>query len=1013
VGLVLALILGLASLVSAIEGDLDGYGSVDWIDISIFTNRWLDTGCSADNWCDGADLDHSTNVDFNDFALLAQHWCEWELTDPNLVGWYKLDESSDTNAYDSSDYGYDGTLYGGVSWESTGGKIAGAARFDNDYEYDRVAIPTTGISRSKGTITLWARLEGNQTEHYRFFFGDRSGGSDDNRIQLYMEDDSVLSVGLADQHQLNTSVMTLSNDIWYHIALTWGGGAGNTYVVYVDGQQKATGAHNNIGVLTAFADIGNSGEPNPWGEFHGLIDEVGIWDRVLDSTEITDVFNNGIGEQVRAWNPSPGNGITGVDIDADLTWTAGEGATSHDVHFGTSSPPPFIKNQPGTTYDPGTMNYETTYHWRIDEKGAGGTATGNVWSFTTQAEPVPPGPASSPNPTNGAPDVSIIADLSWTAGSGATSHDVYFGTDSSPDSGEFKGNQTGTTYDPGTMDVATTYYWRIEEEAPGGTPTGAIWSFMTEAAPSPPGPASTPIPSDTATGVSVTADLSWTAGSDTTSHDVYFGTDSSPDAGEFKDNQTATTYDPGTMEVSTTYYWRIDEVGPGGTTTGGVWSFTTAAAGPTPAFPTAEGAGKWTIGGRGGQVYEVTNLNDSGTGSLRAAIEASGPRIVVFRVSGTITLESLLELTEPYITIAGQTAPGDGICLRDYEFRIAADQVIVRHLRCRVGDEVIPADDPNCPDSLSVTDGHNIIIDHCSASWSVDETLSVSLSYQFPYSPTLGEVTVQWCIISESLHDSVHVKGPHGCGSLIKSGWDNNYTFHHNLYAHHDKRLPSVGNYNDYLDDPDGWTIDFRNNVVYNWDDDYAGYYDADDNGVVKKNFIANYYIQGPQSDNDYAFRERCPHSRNYFSGNWMDDVLPADPWSLVIWYNLDAGEIATIKQSEPFDVEPVTTHSADEAYTLVLAGAGATLPARDSVATRIVIEVQSGTGGIIDDEQEVGGWPVLESTTPPTDPDHDGMPDSWETARGLNPSVDDSAGDRDDDGYTNIEEYINGIPWP
>jgi len=308
---------------------------------------------------------------------------------------------------------------------------------------------------------------------------------------------------------------------------------------------------------------------------------------------------------------------------------------------------------------------------------------------------------------------------------------------------------------------------------------------------------------------------------------------------------------------------------------------------------------------------------------------------------------------------------------------------------------------------LSVTEGHNIIIDHCSASWSVDETLSVSMPP--PYTAQLGDVTVQWCMITESLDYSVHVGGHHGCGSLIKSAWDNNYTFHHNLYAHHDKRLPSVGNYHDYQDDPNGWTIDFRNNVVYNWDNDYAGYYDLDDSGVVKKNFIANYYIQGPQSDDDYAFRERCPHSRNYFSGNWMDDVLPADPWSLVIWYNLDAGEIATIKQSSPFDVEPVTTHSADVAYERVLADAGVTLPVRDSVDVRVIDEVINGTGSIIDDEDEVGGWPALYSLTAPDADDHDGMPDYWENQYGLDPNDDgDSTADLDGDGYTNIEEYLN-----
>ncbi|MHC4397002.1 MAG: DNRLRE domain-containing protein [Planctomycetota bacterium] len=190
--------------------------------------------------------------------------------------------------------------------------------------------------------------------------------------------------------------------------------------------------------------------------------------------------------------------------------------------------------------------------------------------------PTPPGQASNPNPGNGATDISIDADLSWTAGSGSTSSDVYFGTDSTPDSGEFQGNQTATTFEPGTMDNDTTYYWRIDEVNAQGTTTGNVWSFTTEAAPQPPGQASNPSPADSATDVSVDADLSWTAGSGATSHDVYFGT-SSP--GTFQGNQTATTYEPGTMSNNTTHYWRIDEINASGTTNGVVWSFTTVTAG--------------------------------------------------------------------------------------------------------------------------------------------------------------------------------------------------------------------------------------------------------------------------------------------------------------------------------------------------------------------------------------------------------------------------------------------------
>ena len=211
-----------------------------------------------------------------------------------------------------------------------------------------------------------------------------------------------------------------------------------------------------------------------------------------------------------------------------------------------------------------------------------------------------------------------------------------------------------------------------------------------------------------------------------------------------------------------------------------------------PAFPGAEGYGAMTRGGRGGKVILVTNLNDSGPGSLREACETEGPRIVVFRVSGTITLERALRISNPYITIAGQTAPGDGICLKRYPLLINASEVIIRYIRVRLGDET---DDD--ADAISGRYNKNIIIDHVSASWSVDETVSIYYC---------ENVTIQWCLISESMYDAGHVKGAHGYGGIWGS---NRSTYHHNLLAHHSSRNPRFASgcgYNDY-----------RNNVVYNW----------------------------------------------------------------------------------------------------------------------------------------------------------------------------------------------------
>jgi hypothetical protein len=272
----------------------------------------------------------------------------------------------------------------------------------------------------------------------------------------------------------------------------------------------------------------------------------------------------------QAANPSPADSATGVSVTIDLSWTAGNGAASHDVYFGTVNPPPLKGNQAGATYDTGTMANNTTYYWRIDEKNAGGTTTGIVWSFTTII--AVPAKASSPSPATGAINVDITADLGWTAGSGTESHDVYFGTTNPP---AYIGNQTGTIYDTGTMANGKTYYWRIDEKNTGGTTTGTVWSFST--IPLPPGQATNPNPANAATNVSLTNDISWTTGSGAASHDVYFGTVNPP---AFIGNQTGTTYDTGTMANNTTYYWRIDEKNAGGTTTGVVWSFTTTASSP-------------------------------------------------------------------------------------------------------------------------------------------------------------------------------------------------------------------------------------------------------------------------------------------------------------------------------------------------------------------------------------------------------------------------------------------------
>jgi len=423
------------------------------------------------------------------------------------------------------------------------------------------------------------------------------------------------------------------------------------------------------------------------------------------------------------------------------------------------------------------------------------------------------------------------------------------------------------------------------------------------------------------------------------------------------------------------------------------------------AFPGAEGFGAYAQGGRGGDVYTVTNLNDSGEGSLRHAIKsANGPRTIVFAVSGLIHLKEELEVKKDYLTIAGQTAPGDGICLRDHAISIDASHVIVRFIRSRLGDEA-----GINTDAISIEDGHNIIIDHCSASWSVDEVLSCSTGEK----DKLDSVTVQWCIISEALNNSIHYKGEHGYGALIRGCYGAKYTYHHNLFAHNKSRNPRPGNY-DYNHrgiDPQGLQFDFRNNVIYNWEGSRPGY-DGDKESVCRYNYVGNYGKPGPDSDQKgYAYSTDSKYFQGYFSGNFFFGSVPEDQWELV---RFDKGwsdtEIETYKQEKPFPTGPIRTQSALDAYASVLRSAGAS-HMRDEVDLRVLSDVQNGTGSLINHEKEVGGWPQYNTYNVKPDSDLDGMPDEWELSRNLDPyDPADRNGDADKDKYTNLEEYLNSL---
>ncbi|MDB5455312.1 MAG: pectate lyase [Caulobacter sp.] len=412
------------------------------------------------------------------------------------------------------------------------------------------------------------------------------------------------------------------------------------------------------------------------------------------------------------------------------------------------------------------------------------------------------------------------------------------------------------------------------------------------------------------------------------------------------------------------------------------------------AFPGAEGAGRLAVGGRGGAVLKVTNLDDSGPGSLRAAVEATGPRTIVFDVAGTIQLKSPLRIIHGQVTIAGQTAPGGGITVRDQTLIVAADDVVIRFLRSRLG-----AESKTEGDALWVTRGRRIILDHVSASWSVDETLSASARYD-PAENGFYDLTVQWSIIAESLAHSLHAKGDHGYGSLIRGGRGSRISFHHNLWANHMARMPRPGNYDEADKDPVGAFFDFRSNVFYNWGHGYAGY-DADKAALAAYNFVDNAYVAGPNSEKPIAFNESNGLAKAYFAGNSMNGAVPADPWSLVTGLQAEG-----YRQAAPIDVAPVKPEPAASAYERVLADAGASVW-RDPVDRRVIAGVRTKTGKVIDNQDEVGGWPALPLGVAAPDRDGDGMPDAWEKAHGLDPAQADDGAVRNGDGWTHLEDYL------
>ena len=464
-----------------------------------------------------------------------------------------------------------------------------------------------------------------------------------------------------------------------------------------------------------------------------------------------------------------------------------------------------------------------------------------------------------------------------------------------------------------------------------------------------------------------------------------------------------------------------------------------------PAFPGAEGHGRYTSGGRGGAIYHVTNLEDDKDnppyGSLRYCLNKSGARTIVFDVAGTIFLDDYLDIKQGNVTIAGQTAPGEGICIAGYPVRISSSNVIMRFIRVRMGDLHLEVED----DALGGRAISNVIVDHCSCSWSIDECVSFYGDKNF---------TMQWCIISESLRYSNHEKGGHGYGGI----WGGpSASFHHNLLAHHSSRTPRLGH--DYQV-PEVDNVDLRNNVIYNYGA-VVGAYGAEG---MNANIINCYYKPGPSTKTGSTRRSMImginpndPKADNYdpnrpkwgeyfVSGNWCSSrsdiyatptdayerACSQDNWNYGIYNSISASitaaEKKAMRRSQPLDAGLVTTHSAQNAFEKVLATAGCSLD-RDIIDERIVKETREGkatfkgnvskVGGIIDSQNDLkpsgapadwSAWPSLEGGEKPKDTDQDGMPDEWEEAQGLNPKYPLDRNNKHASGYTYLEVYINSL---
>ena len=433
------------------------------------------------------------------------------------------------------------------------------------------------------------------------------------------------------------------------------------------------------------------------------------------------------------------------------------------------------------------------------------------------------------------------------------------------------------------------------------------------------------------------------------------------------------------------------------------------------AFPGAEGFGAHATGGRGGRVLFVDSLDDDpktpAPNTFRWACESqSGARIVVFRVGGIIELSRTVDIVNGDVTIAAQTAPGNGICLKGSGLEIRASNVIVRGLRSRAGDGKVGTSGQYRRSLQIIGSASNIIIDHCSLSWGVDDDLTV---YADKEGNAASDFTIQWCFLTEGLHDSIHQQGAHSMASTMGGGNIGPFSFHHNLLAHNNARNPRI------VWGAEGELI---NNVIYDWGSQSTVLEPfnpkkvkrdkrrPDETRPMLLNFVGNSWIAGPSTMRPIeilfsnATEGTAIHLRGNIGPNRPEDTLgkaetAVMPKSKLVYSENPATPLSIVK-----------VQSAEAGKTAVLKFAGALLPIRDSVDQRIAREVETGTGRIIDSPEEVGGYPDYPRGTTPTDSDSDGMPDEWEEAHGLDKSQANANSHELDPNYDNLEVYINGL---